>query len=583
MKNYYSVETNVQYLISLLKEHNIKNVIISPGTTNFTFVGSIQIDPFFNLYSCVDERSAAYMACGMASVTGEPVVISCTGATASRNYIPGLTEAYYRKLPVLALTATRNIAQIGQNIDQVIDRSILPKDIAVKSVFLPIPHSQDDFWGCQLKINEALLSLRRKGGGPVHINYTTEYSRDFSVKELPKVNVINRYSVGGELPEIKRESVVIFIGAHKRFSDELVAEIDLFCEKYNGVVFCDQTSNYTGKYSVFNNLITLQKNTSFPTIELLIHLGDVSASVNMGCDESWRVNPDGTIRDTFKKLTKVFEMEELSFFKAYNQNESKSQAEPKLYNYYRERYDALIEKWSEIENDVPFSNVWIASRLHKKMPPKVNLFMGILNSLRSWNYFETDKSISGFANTGGFGIDGGMSSMIGASFASPSELCFLITGDLAFFYDLNSIGIRGLGNNIRILLVNNAIGEEFKHNLTVITKSGFFEEANDFMAAQGHFGNQSRKLVKHYAEDLGFEYLSASNKEEFETVIEAFLNPNISEKPVILEAFTDYQDETLAIDLIQSLEKKLSSTAKEKAKKIVGAKGVRLIKRIVKK
>ena len=85
MKQYYTNERNVQILIALLKEHGIKRVIASPGSTNVTFVGSLQQDPWFEMYSCVDERSAAYMACGMAAESGEPVVLSCTGATASRN------------------------------------------------------------------------------------------------------------------------------------------------------------------------------------------------------------------------------------------------------------------------------------------------------------------------------------------------------------------------------------------------------------------------------------------------------------------------------------------------------------------
>ena len=99
-KKYYTNERNVQIVIALLKAYNIRKVIASPGTTNMTFIGSIQNDPFFEIYSSVDERSAAYIACGLAAESGEPVVISCTGATASRNYMPGLTEAYYRKLPI---------------------------------------------------------------------------------------------------------------------------------------------------------------------------------------------------------------------------------------------------------------------------------------------------------------------------------------------------------------------------------------------------------------------------------------------------------------------------------------------------
>ena len=105
--HYYTAERNAQIVISLLKSHGIRKIIASPGATNICFVASVQIDPFFEVYSCVDERSAAYMACGLAAESGEPVVISCTGATSSRNYMPGLTEAYYRKLPILAITSSR--------------------------------------------------------------------------------------------------------------------------------------------------------------------------------------------------------------------------------------------------------------------------------------------------------------------------------------------------------------------------------------------------------------------------------------------------------------------------------------------
>ena len=112
MEQYYTNERNVQILIALLKEHGIKRVVASPGSTNVTFVGSIQQDSWFEIYSSVDERSAAYIACGMAAETKEPVVLSCTGATASRNYFPGLTEAYYRKLPILAVTSTQDESKI---------------------------------------------------------------------------------------------------------------------------------------------------------------------------------------------------------------------------------------------------------------------------------------------------------------------------------------------------------------------------------------------------------------------------------------------------------------------------------------
>ena len=181
---HYTDERNVQIVISLLKQHGIHRVIASPGTTNMTFVGSIQNDPYFQIWSSVDERSAAYLACGMASETGEPVVLSCTGATASRNYMPGLTEAYYRKLPVLAITSHRGDYQIGQLCDQQIDRRNIPNDIAVESVVVPMVKDASDEKYCIDNANRAILALTTNGGGPAHINMFTAYSQNFSVESF---------------------------------------------------------------------------------------------------------------------------------------------------------------------------------------------------------------------------------------------------------------------------------------------------------------------------------------------------------------------------------------------------------------
>ena len=119
-------------------------------------------------------------------------------------------------------------------------------------------------------------------------------------------------------------------------------------------------------------------------------------------------------------------------------------------------------------------------------------------------------TVQGFSNVGGYGIDGGVSTLLGASVLNPEKLYFGIFSDLCFFYDMNALGNRHLGKNIRIMLVNNGLGEEFKTFFNHCYQWG--EETNKFVAAEGHFGKKSPVLVRHYAEDLGFEYLSASNK-----------------------------------------------------------------------
>lgn len=572
MNSFYTVERQVQILIIMLKAYGIRKVIASPGTTNISLVASLQQDIFFQIYSAVDERSAAYMACGLAAESGEPVVLSCTGATASRNYIPGLTEAYYRKLPVIAVTSTQPIEKVGHLIPQVIDRSAMPKDIVRLSVTLPLIKNEDEVWNCEIKVNQILQALKRHGGGPVHINLETAYSRDFSVKKLPEARFIGRITCYDEFPELPDDSrVAVFVGSHRVWTKEETEALDEFCASYNAVVFCDHTSGYKGKYRVLYALVKAQSYNQplLPEIDVLIHIGEISGdyySWGITAKQVWRVSEDGEIRDSFRKLRCVFEMPECYFFRHYSTSATQNDAFLKLC---RENYKAVYKHLPEL----PFSNIWIAQQLSSRLPENSVLHLGILNTLRSWNFFEIPSSVQSFCNVGGFGIDGDMSSLIGASLAHPEKLYFGILGDLAFFYDMNVIGNHHVGKNVRIMLINNGRGTEFRNYNHM--GSMFGNDADAYIAAAGHYGNKSSHLVKNYAEALGFEYLTASNKEEFSKVHSRFIVKEMTEKPMLFEIFTDSMDESRALELISTCLKTEEDVRKEKlastAKKVLGS------------
>lgn len=580
---FYTNERHTQILIALMKFHNIKKVIVSPGATNVCFVGSIQNDPYFQVYSSVDERSAAYMACGLARESGEPVALSCTGATASRNYVPALTEAYYSNLPILAITSTQHPGRIGQLVPQVIDRSVCMKDVVKKSIQLRVTHTEEDQWVAEVAVNDALLELRRHGGGPVHINLETTYSPDFSVKTLTTVRGIRRYCLGDVFPDLKGTKIVVNVGAHDPWTEALTQVVDQFCEQYNAVVVCEQISNYCGKYGVYPTLFANQGNHSeLMEPDIMIHLGTVSgfgAANSMKPKAVWRVHPDGEIRDTFKKLTAVFEMQELQFFNVYCQ----AQKETAIKIDYHQAFQAACRDLAAKVPALPFSNAWIAQNTVGLLPEKSELHLGILNSVRCWSLFEIDhaKQIEVYSNTGGFGIDGMVSTLLGSSLTNPEKLYIGIIGDLAFFYDMNAIGNRHVGKNIRIMLINNGRGTEFRNFNHLAERFG--EDADAFMAAAGHFGNQSRQLVKHYAEDLGFEYLNADNKEDYLAQIHAFLDPASKDRPVIFEVFTDSKDESDALEILFNLDVSATTAAKNMAKKMLGEKGVRALKKMMKK
>lgn len=582
MKFYSTTEKNALIVISLLKAHGIRYVIASPGNTNTAFIGSIQKDPFFKIYSAVDERSAAYMACGLAAETGEAVVISCTGATASRNYIPGMTEAYYRKLPVLAVTSTQPTARIGHHVAQVIDRSSIQNDIARLSVRLPVVKDDEDHWECEVKVNTAILELTRHGGGPVHIDLPTTYSLPFTEKETLRTRVIQRFTLTDNLPELKTDKrIAVFVGSHKPWSAEETKALEDFCDRYDAVVFCDHTSGYQGKGRLLFSLAAAQELHAKAELkpDITLHIGEITGDyplLGMAGKEVWRISADGEIRDTFRRLRYVFEMPEASFFRRYA-GESGGATEKSYYQQCAEFLETVRKKIPEI----PFSNIWLASKMASKIPPGSVIHFGILNSLRTWNFFELPDNVASFSNVGGFGIDGGVSTLLGASLGNPNKLYYGVVGDLAFFYDLNAIGNRHTPNNLRVLLVNNGKGIEFR--LYNHHAAHFGSDGDEFVAAAGHYGNKSRSLVKNFAESLGFEYFSASNKDEFEAAYQRFLEPSVTERPMLFEVFTDSDEESRALQIMHRLEVSADGRAKQVVRKVLGQKGVNTVKKILKR
>lgn len=592
MDKFYTVEKNIQALITLMKAHGVKKVVVSPGATNVTLVGSLQADSWFELYSSVDERSAAYIACGLAAETGEPVALSCTGATASRNYIPGLTEAFYRKLPVLAITSTQHPGRIGSYTAQVIDRSQQLNDIVVYSAQAMIPHTPEDEWVLNVELNKAFIALKKNGGGPVHINLMTTYSKDFTVKELPTQRVIKHIGYHDNLPELKRGRIGIKVGAHTAWNDALTKSVDRFCELYGAVVFCEHVSNYKGAYRVSPALLAIQEQYMSPCLNVKteIHIGFVEGvGIRIHPDEVWRVNPDGEIRDKTHRTTHVFQMEEVDFFKAYidlaensavHNNTGYLSAEtsgPEFLKLCQEECHKVASKIPEL----PFSNAWIAQQTSMKIPEGSVLHLGILNTMRTWNFFDIPDSVLCYANTGGFGIDGDISSLVGASLAHPDKLYFGVVGDLAFFYDMNVLGNRHFGKNIRLMLINNGRGTEFRNYQHPAAR--FEEDADPYMAAAGHFGKQSRNLIRHYAQDLGFEYLCADDKKTYLENIEQFLTPEVTNHPMLFEVFTNSADESDVLKTLYNIETNAKGTAKKLVKDVLGEKGTAALKELLKK
>lgn len=322
----YTDDKATQLLVALLKEYNIKNVVISPGTRNYGFAESIQQDDFFTAYSVIDERSAAYFATGIAFETGEPVVIACTGATASRNYLSAMTEAYYRHLPIIAVTCGHDFGCPYNITPQYTDRSVSQNDVKVCSVTLPAVNDARTARHCELLLNAALTKSLVKGGGPVHINLLT-LSYTCSTEKLPKVTKLDYWSAEDLFKKETLRSVEkrlagkrigIMIGAHKKMSAELTKAIEAFLDTHDAAVFADHTSNYHGKNKILiGQAFDIVGTGNVP--EIIIDTGGVCGQYSVARlfakGEVWRVAEDGEIKQRYGTLKNFFECREETFFR----------------------------------------------------------------------------------------------------------------------------------------------------------------------------------------------------------------------------------------------------------------------------
>ena len=553
---------NISIVVALLKNHNIRYIVTSPGGTNIALVSALQNDSFFKCFSVVDERSAVYFAIGLHLQTGESIAMSCTSAQATRNYIPGLTEAYYKQVPILAITMSKLPRFTYQSYMQAPNQISLPVDCVKKSYTLPIVQDTSDYLESCRVSNEAILELTHNGKRPVQLNIPWQ---DFEISPVDRhiQKTIKRYTSFNEQDKLKGKKIMIVAGEHRPYDKETLEAINAFCRTHDCVIYTNHLSNLHTEYAINGNLFLstnpLDDELKKLLPDILISIGGqtgdypfyLTFSKTQYLFEHWSINESGNVVDTYDKLTAIYQMDIKDFFLSAVSSSSSHMF-----------LDSWMEKTSEYVYtlDLPLSNTYVAAALHDKLPKNSTVNFAILNSLRNWNLFPIDASIKCFANVAAFGIDGCTSMLIGESVLSD-ELHFLITGDLAFFYDLNSLGIRHIKNNVRILIINNNGGVEFK----MAGNAGQNKKTDFFIAAANHFKN-----AKGWAETCGFAYISAFSHDEFNVHCMAFLEK--SSQPIVFEIFTKDIDEAAAY------RKVLDYNKKKDAKYYIKA-GIRKIKK----
>ena len=585
----YTDLKSYQIIIALLKKYNIRQCVLSAGSRNVPFVHSVEEDSFFKCYSVVDERSAGYFALGLSQQLQEPVVISCTASTASCNYWPPVAEAFYQGVPLVILTSDRDAAMLGQWEDQMIDQVGMFDRHVRKSVNLPEVKDERDWIFCQRLVNEVLLELNHHGTGPVHINIPMEtYSLSFKTMELPAVTKIDRLDVftengewSSKLEKLKKcNRVLVTCGQSSYVSETLMSELTRFFKTYNASISVEHMGNVSCEGAINTSVcfetkyITKEKFQELMPDIVISYGNNITQGLkelllrNHNNFEHWLIQEEGRVVDMYKALTTIFECPVDYFFKRCN-----DYAEGYRNNM---EYHSLIKDFAEsiVYPEFPFCSTYAIQQVVTRIPSGSILQLAINNSIRITNFFKLNPNVRTYANIGTYGIDGCLSTLIGQSTATKG-MAFLITGDLAFFYDMNALRIKHVGNNVRILLINNEGGGEFYYNGT------WRNEASDLHTTARH-----HTKAEGWVKECGFIYLSAHNKEELQDALMKFMDEGL-DYPVFLEVFTEMKDDAEKVFDFYNLSKpqqhpSLGQQVKKVVKVIIGKDTVESLKRIIK-
>lgn len=573
----YTPLKSYQIIISLLKQNNIRNLVLSAGTRNIPFVQSVENDSFFNCYSVVDERSAAYMALGIALKLNEPVVISCTSSTATCNYYPAIAEAFHLGAQLIVLTSDRNPALLGQNEDQMINQVNMYGTFVRKSVNLPIVNTEEDSWYCARLVNEAIIATHHYGKGPVQINIPMlSYYSWCTEKECVTAKKIDCISIDyhtrkwlsyvDRLNKVKR--IMIICGQSNYTSSELNIVLSKFVNAYKTVLFAEYMANIECKEAVNpflpfeTRLMSLDAFQKYKPDLVITFGGNIVSGIKSllrsvaGTFEHWSIDEGGRIIDTFKSLTTVFECSPEYFFQYFVCAIDSS-------SYRDVKYSKMVNDYCDsiVVPELEYSNNSIIRDFSKKLPSNALLHLSINNSIRLVNFFGLPyRSIKVFANIGTHGIDGCLSSFIGqaiATYAINSKvLSFLVIGDLSFFYDMGAMRIKHIPPSVRILLINNFGGGEFHYSTTLNV-----DPTLDLHTSAAH-----NTTAQGWVESVGFKYLSAENDTEYQNALKLFFDGSINQ-PMLLEAFSEMEKDASITHYVEECNRLESN--KDKLKRVV--------------
>ena len=556
----YSNKENVNILTSLLLEYGVSDAVVCPGSRNAPIVHNLSVCEAIRCRPVTDERSAAFYALGLAIATRRPTVVCVTSGSALLNVMPAVAEAAYQHVPLVVISADRPQQWIDQLDGQTIPQSDALGRFVRKAVQLPEPHNDEERWLCRRLVNEAMHLATCRQGAPVHINVPiSEPLFEFNIEQLPQLSRFNNIKravfkdASMDMPdafhEAKRPMIVIGQLAHSTVSHETIRSLS---EKY--VVMSEPLSNPSYMTIHFDEAVRyiVSDNSSINDDEddktayypdYVIYVGDTLVSkparrfLRNAKAPSCLITPDAAdIHDPLMTLTDIVECDSdsINALLASLCDAPDTDERCRFHDRWQSFLDACAAHADAYAPE--YSQMATVKYFEEQLADlDIDICVHYANSsavrlacIYAQHYVWCNRGVNG--------IEGSLSTAAGFSLATH-DMTVCVIGDLSFFYDQNALWNSNLRGNLRIILLNNRGGGIFRQ-LPGLSDS----PAADDLVMASHENTAQGICTQN---DIG--YMSAKNMDEMQIGIVTLLTRE-SERPMLLEVFTDSNDDVKALE-----------------------------------
>lgn len=497
-----------EYIAALVDEFyqlGVRHAVFSPGSRSTTMAMLFKEHEGFETYMNIDERSAGFMALGIAKAHKEPTVLVCTSGSAVAHYLPAILEAQYSGVPLIVLSADRPHTLLHVGAPQTVDQHKIFGTAVNYFEELAVPQESHYYTYPRQVARKAYMKAMDTKKGPVHINVplfeplVPELSRNHFEAGRSSFKVVKPNY--GSVFDCRHENNLTHINnaidiAHgndgtkeindllKRYERILILagpQIDIdeadmirsFGEALQAPILADPLSNVRGcntsdgVISTYDALLAGQALWHELKPDCVIQFGQIVVSKRVQqMIASWtdveyiEVNPTMDSMNPTGKTTMHVQASIDVFTHLYGKNNNSD----KYLNIWR-RLDQAGKKQLSLAIDEPhcFEGRTIRE-LQKQIPEDGQIFVANSMTIRDFDYFwfSGESKAVLYGNRGVNGIDGTISTALGL--AANGRPTYLVTGDLSLFHDLNGLAVAKTHNlNLTIILHNNDGGGIFEY------------------------------------------------------------------------------------------------------------------------